>query len=77
MGKILLNKTQKSINDKRRKRLNWTTLKLRTSHQKIKTAKQGTPLAVSAANAGCAGSIPGRGVKIPHAMWCGQKIKNR
>ena len=44
MDKIFLNKTK---NHKRRMRLNWTTLKLRTSHQKIKTAKQGTPLAVS------------------------------
>ena len=26
-------------------------------------------------NAGGVGSIPGRGTKIPHATWCGQKLK--
>ena len=43
---------------------------------------QGTSLVVqwfrlSAYHAGGTGSIPGRGTKIPHATWCGQKIKNR
>ena len=27
--------------------------------------------------AGGMGSIPGRGTKIPHAAWCGQKKKKR
>ena len=27
-----------------------------------------------ASNAGGVGSIPGRGNRIPCAMWCGQKI---
>ena len=27
-------------------------------------------------NAEGMGSIPGEGTKIPHAMWCGQRIKN-
>ena len=40
----------------------------------------GTSLAVQwlrlcASNAGGAGSIPGRGTKVPHATWCGQKNK--
>ena len=25
--------------------------------------------------AGGTGSIPGRGTKMPHAVWCGQKLK--
>ena len=40
----------------------------------------GTSLAVQwlrlhPSNAGGAGSIPGWGTEIPHAAWCGQKIK--
>ena len=33
-------------------------------------------LRLHASNAGGAGSIPGRGTKIPHAVWCGQKKNN-
>ena len=45
----------------------------------IKKPCLGTSLAVQwlglhASNAGCTGSIPGRGPKIPHAMWYGQKL---
>ena len=32
-------------------------------------------LRICAANAGLTGSIPGRGPRIPHAVWCSQKIK--
>ena len=28
-------------------------------------------------NGGDEGSIPGQGIKIPHAAWCGQKRKNK
>ena len=28
-------------------------------------------------NAGGAGSIPGRGTRIPHATWCSQKKKKK
>ena len=31
-------------------------------------------LRLHAANAGSMGLIPSQGTKIPHAMWCGQKI---
>ena len=31
-------------------------------------------LVLCASTAGGTGSIPGQGTKIPHAMWCGQKI---
>ena len=50
-------------------------------HTPGKTVKQGTSLMVQwlglhVSNAGGAGSIPGhQGTKIPHALWCGQKIK--
>ena len=27
--------------------------------------------------AGGMGSIPGLGIKIPHAVWCSQKLKNK
>ena len=32
---------------------------------------------VSSLHVWCGGmdSIPGQGTKIPHAMWCGQKVK--
>ena len=30
-------------------------------------------LRLHASTAGGAGSIPGQGTKIPHAMWCDQK----
>ena len=30
-----------------------------------------------ASNAGCMGSIPGRGTRIPHAMQCGQENKKK
>ena len=44
--------------------------------------KTGTSLVVQwlrlhASNAGGMGSIPGQGTKIPQAMQCGQKIKER
>ena len=28
-------------------------------------------------DAGVEGSIPGQGTKIPHAVWCGQKKKEK
>ena len=34
-----------------------------------------TELRLSASTAGNAGLIPGRGFKIPHVVWCGQKKK--
>ena len=34
-------------------------------------------LRLHAANAGGTGSIPGGGTKIPHAAWCGQKVKKK
>ena len=34
-------------------------------------------LGLYASNAGVVGSIPGQRTKIPHAMWRGQKIKNK
>ena len=34
-----------------------------------------TPLRAS--TAGGTDSIPGQGTKIPHAAWCGQKIKTK
>ena len=34
-----------------------------------------TYLFVCASKAGGTGSTPGWGTKIPHATWCGQKIK--
>ena len=34
-------------------------------------------LRLCASSARGAGSIPGWGTKIPHAMHCGQKIKNK
>ena len=34
-------------------------------------------LRLCASNAGDAGSIPGQGTKIPHAVWCGQKKKKK
>ena len=35
----------------------------------------GGPLVDSASTAGGTAQIPGQGIKIPHAAWCGQKIK--
>ena len=42
----------------------------------------GIPLAVQwlrlhTSTAGCAGSIPGQGAKIPHAAWRGKKKKKK
>ena len=34
-------------------------------------------LRLHASKAGGTGSIPGRGTKIPHAAWCGQKKKRK
>ena len=34
-------------------------------------------LRLCASNAGYAGSIPGRGIKMPQAVLCGQKIKKK
>ena len=34
-----------------------------------------TPGLVS--NAGGTGSVPGQGTKIPHAVWCGPKKKEK
>ena len=34
-------------------------------------------LRLCASNAGYAGSIPGRGIKMPQAILCGQKIKKK
>ena len=32
-------------------------------------------LTLHAFNAGDTGLIPGQGIKVPHAVWCGQKKK--
>ena len=50
--------------------------------RKFKNAFFGTSLVIqwfsfSTSIAGGAGSIPGWGTKIPHAVWCSQKIKNK
>ena len=38
----------------------------------------GSPVVESPpSTAGGLGSIPGRGTKIPHAVWCGQKQKTK
>ena len=47
-----------------------------------KTQEAGTSLAVQqlrlcSSTTGGTGSIPGRGTKIPHATWHGQKNKNK
>ena len=34
-------------------------------------------LRLCTSTAGTAGSIPGRGTKIPHTVWCGQKVKRK
>ena len=40
-------------------------------------ASLGLPwLILGASNAGSLGSIPGQGVKSPHAVQCGQKVNN-
>ena len=49
---------------------------------KKKEHEHGTPLAVQwlrlrTSIAGGTGSIPGRGTKIPHAVQCGKKKKNK
>ena len=51
-------------------------------YHKLNSQKMGTSLVahwlrLCPPSAGCTGSIPGRGIKIPHAVWCGQKkVKN-
>ena len=36
-----------------------------------------TPKQVKTSKAGGKGLIPGWEIKIPHAVWCGQKIKKK
>ena len=45
------------------------------NHDKIGTSLAVQWLRLCASTAGGTGSIPGRGTKIPHATWHGQKIK--
>ena len=37
----------------------------------------GPVVKIQPSNAGGMGSIPGWGIKIPHAAWCGQNIKKK
>ena len=34
-------------------------------------------LGLCPSNAGSVGSIPGQGTKIPHVLWCSQKMKKK
>ena len=51
----------------------WSVLLQKQHHEG--TSLEVQRLRLCASTAGSAGSIPGRGTKVPHAAWCGQKVK--